>query len=72
MGQAHYDIGNDLFELMLDKRLTYTCGYWKKAADLDHAQEDKLDLVCRKIGLSAGQRILDIGCGWGSFLKFCG
>ena len=70
VGQAHYDIGNDLFELMLDKRLTYTCGYWKKAADLDHAQEDKLDLVCRKIGLSAGQRILDIGCGWGSFLKF--
>ena len=70
VGQAHYDIGNDLFELMLDKRLTYTCGYWKKATDLDQAQEDKLDLVCRKIGLKPSQRVLDIGCGWGSFLKF--
>ena len=70
VGQAHYDIGNDLFNLMLDKRLTYTCGYWKKATDLNQAQEDKLDLVCRKIGLGSHQRILDIGCGWGSFLKF--
>lgn len=55
---------------MLDKRLTYTCGYWKDAATLDEAQEAKLDLVCRKIGLKSGQHVLDIGCGWGSFAKF--
>lgn len=70
VGKAHYDIGNDLFTLMLDKRLAYTCGYWKNATNLNQAQEDKLDLVCRKIGLKKNQRILDIGCGWGSFIKF--
>ncbi len=69
-GKFHYDTGNELFECMLDKRLTYTCGYWKTATSLDQAQEDKLDLVCRKIGLREGQRVLDIGCGWGSFIKF--
>ncbi len=66
----HYNLGNDLFERMLDKRMTYTCGYWKDAKTLDEAQEAKLDLVCRKIGLKTGQYILDIGCGWGSFAKF--
>jgi len=70
VGEQHYDMGNDLFECMLDKRLTYTCGYWKDAANLDQAQENKLDLVCRKIGLQENQRVLDIGCGWGSFIKF--
>ncbi len=76
IGQVHYDIGNDLYQTMLDKRMTYTCGYWKSAEEpnraitLDEAQEAKLDLVCRKIGLKAGQRVLDIGCGWGSFAKF--
>ena len=70
VGVRHYDIGNDLYEAMLDKRLTYTCGYWKDAKTLDEAQEAKLDLVCRKLGLKPGQKILDIGCGWGSFLKF--
>jgi cyclopropane-fatty-acyl-phospholipid synthase len=66
----HYDIGNGLYQLMLDKRLTYSCGYWKNADNLDQAQENKLDLICRKIGLQPGQRVLDIGCGWGSFAKF--
>ena len=70
VGEKHYDIGNDLFRQMLDKRLTYTCGYWKSANNLDQAQEDKLDLVCRKIGLREDQTVLDIGCGWGSFIKF--
>lgn len=70
IAEKHYDIGNDLFSVMLDKRLVYTCAYWDKAADLDSAQEAKLDLVCRKLGLKAGQSVLDIGCGWGSFAKF--
>lgn len=67
VAEQHYDIGNDLYERMLDKRLTYSCGYWKDAQTLDEAQEAKLDLVCRKIGLKGGDRVLDIGCGWGSF-----
>lgn len=74
VGEKHYDIGNDLYERMLGKHLAYTCGYWSSpttpAKDLDDAQEQKLDLVCRKIGLKAGDAVLDIGCGWGSFAKF--
>lgn len=70
VGEKHYNIGNDLYQAMLDKRLTYTCGYWKNATSLDEAQEHKLDLVCKKLNLQPGQRILDIGCGWGSFAKF--
>lgn len=70
IGEKHYDAGNDLYKKMLDKRMVYTCAYWKDAENLDQAQENKLDLVCQKIGLKAGQKILDIGCGWGSFAKF--
>jgi cyclopropane-fatty-acyl-phospholipid synthase len=68
--KSHYDIGNDLFEAMLDKRMTYTCAFWENAATLDQAQEDKLDLTCRKLNLQPGMQVLDIGCGWGSFAKF--
>lgn len=70
VGEEHYDIGNDLYQAMLDKRLTYTCGYWREAKTLDEAQEAKLDLICRKLNLKPGQHILDIGCGWGSFMKY--
>jgi cyclopropane-fatty-acyl-phospholipid synthase len=70
IGEHHYDIGNDLYQLMLDQRMVYTCAYWKDADNLDAAQEAKLDLVCRKIGLQAGMRVLDLGCGWGSFAGF--
>ncbi|MBI4119006.1 MAG: cyclopropane fatty acyl phospholipid synthase [Parcubacteria group bacterium] len=70
IGEKHYDIGNDLYRAMLDERLTYTCGYWKDAQNLDKAQEAKLDLVCKKIGLKSGQRVLDIGSGWGSFIGY--
>lgn len=70
VGERHYDINNILYEHMLDRRMTYTCGYWKDATTLDEAQEHKLDLVCRKIGLREGDRVLDIGCGWGSFAKY--
>jgi cyclopropane-fatty-acyl-phospholipid synthase len=68
--RRHYDIGNKLYQLMLDKRLNYSCGYWKNTDSLDIAQENKLDLICRKIGLKPGQTVLDIGCGWGGFAKF--
>lgn len=73
IGEAHYDLGKDLYEAMLDKRMVYSCGYWSdssKPKTLDKAQEAKLDLICRKIGLKKDDRILDIGCGWGSFAKY--
>jgi cyclopropane-fatty-acyl-phospholipid synthase len=70
IGEKHYDIGNNLYTRMLDKRMNYSCGYWRKSRTLDKAQKDKLDLVCKKIGLKKGQKILDIGCGWGSFAKY--
>lgn len=70
VGEAHYDLGNDFYASMLDKRMTYTCGYWKNAQTLDEAQEAKLDLICRKLDLKPGMRVLDIGCGWGSFMAY--
>lgn len=70
VGEHHYDRGNDLFENMLDERMTYSAGYWRDADTLEEAQKAKLDLVCRKLGLEAGERVLDIGCGWGGFLKY--
>ena len=70
IGEKHYDLGNDLFEHMLDKRMVYSSAYWKGAHTLDQAQENKLDLICRKIGLRPGMRVLDIGCGWGSFAQY--
>lgn len=70
VGQEHYDVGNDLYQAMLDKRMAYTCAYWPAAANLEEAQEAKLDLVCRKIDLQPGMHVLDLGCGWGSFAKY--
>jgi cyclopropane-fatty-acyl-phospholipid synthase len=70
VGERHYDIGNDLYKAMLDKRMLYTCGYWKDAKNLDEAQEAKLQLVCQKINLEPGMRVLELGCGWGSFAKY--
>ncbi|MBA4409804.1 MAG: cyclopropane-fatty-acyl-phospholipid synthase [Odoribacter sp.] len=70
VGEKHYDLGNDLFQNMLDRRMNYSCGYWKDALTLDEAQENKLDLICRKIFLKPGMRVLDIGCGWGAFGKY--
>jgi cyclopropane-fatty-acyl-phospholipid synthase len=70
VGEKHYDLGNDLFQNMLDKRMNYSCAYWKDADNLDEAQENKLELICRKIYLEPGMHILDIGCGWGAFGKY--
>ena len=70
VGEHHYDLGNDLYRAMLDKRLNYTCAYWRDASNLDEAQEAKLDLICRKIGLKPGMTVLELGCGWGSFAKY--
>lgn len=70
IGKRHYDLGNKLFRSMLDKRMVYSCAYWKDATNLDEAQEAKLDLICRKMGLKSGDRVLDIGCGWGGFAGY--
>ncbi len=70
VGELHYDLGNELYESMLDPRLVYTCGYWRNAKNLQEAQEHKLRLICEKLYLRPGQKILDVGCGWGSFAKY--
>lgn len=69
VGEVHYDLGNDLFERMLDDTMCYSCGYWKNANDLHQAQRAKLELVCQKLDLKPGMKVLDIGCGWGSFAE---
>lgn len=70
VGRRHYDLGNELFQSMLDTRMNYTCGYWKNASDLDTAQINKLELSCQKLKLEPGMRVLDIGCGFGAFAKY--
>ena len=69
VGEVHYDIGNDFFAAMLGDGMTYTCGYWTAADDLEAAQNAKLELVCTKLGLQPGMRLLDIGCGWGCLMR---
>lgn len=69
VGEKHYDLDNKLFSAMLGKTMTYSCGYWRKAKDLESAEIAKLDLICKKLNLKKGQKVLDIGCGWGSFAK---
>lgn len=70
-GQRHYDIGNDLYEAMLDKRMLYTCALWSTGArTLEEAQDAKLEMICRKLGLRAGMKVLDLGCGWAGFAAY--
>jgi cyclopropane-fatty-acyl-phospholipid synthase len=75
VAEIHYDLGNDFYRDMLDPRMQYTCAYWTnpdgtRAATLDQAQDNKLDLVCRKLGLKPGMTVLELGCGWAGFARF--
>ncbi|MET7681933.1 cyclopropane-fatty-acyl-phospholipid synthase family protein [Streptomyces sp. NPDC005423] len=62
----HYDVGNDFYEIVLGPSMVYSCAYWEESGDLEGAQPDKLELICRKMGLTPGMSLLDVGCGWGS------
>jgi cyclopropane-fatty-acyl-phospholipid synthase len=69
--QYHYDVGNEFYALWLDRSMQYSCAYFPTGAeDLDAAQERKLDLICRKLRLQPGERLLDIGCGWGGLARY--
>lgn len=70
VGEWHYDIGNDVFKAMLDPTMSYSCAYWDKASSLEEAQLSKLDLICRKLQLRPGERMLEIGCGWGGLARY--
>lgn len=70
VAKIHYDLGNELYEKMLDRRMVYSCGRWEHASNLDEAQEAKLDFVCRQLRLQPETTLLDIGCGWGGLAKF--
>lgn len=70
VGKEHYDIGNDLFALMLDPHMQYSCGYWRDAQTLEEAQNAKLKMICEKLQLQPGMRLLDIGCGWGGLAAY--
>jgi cyclopropane-fatty-acyl-phospholipid synthase len=70
VAKKHYNLGNAMFLSWLGRRAQYSCGYFDGTRDLDEAQERKLDLICRKLGLSPGDEVLDVGCGWGGFCSF--
>lgn len=70
VGEEHYDLGNDLYTRMLDTRMVYTSGVWDGVDTLEAAQDQKLEMMCQKLNLQHGDRVLDIGCGWGSFMKY--
>ena len=70
VGEVHYDAGNDLFERMLDPHMIYSCAYWEKASDLNAAQEQKLRMICEKLELKPGEKLLEIGCGWGGLAAY--
>jgi cyclopropane-fatty-acyl-phospholipid synthase len=70
LADVHYNLSNELFEHMLGSSMAYSCGYWKGATDLYAAQIAKYEMICRKLQLKAGERLLDVGCGWGGFAKY--
>lgn len=70
VAKKHYDFGNDMFTWMLGPTMNYSCGYWRNSSNLDDAQIAKMDLICRKLYLQPGMKVLDIGCGWGSLAMY--
>ena len=70
VARQHYDIGNDLYRIMLDRNMQYTCAYWKDADNLEQAQENKLHLICRKLHLKPGMRVLELGGGFCGLARF--
>ena len=70
VGEKHYNIGNDVFETMLDPSMSYSCAYWDGAISLEEAQRNKLAMICRKLDLRPGEHLLDIGCGWGGLARY--
>ena len=70
VGERHYDAGNDIFKSILDSRMIYSCAYWEFAQNLEQAQTHKLELICRKLELKRGEKLLDIGCGWGGLAAY--
>lgn len=70
VGKEHYDLGNDLFNAMLDPNMQYSCAYWKDADTLADAQVAKLKMICEKLQLQPGMKVLDIGCGWGGLAAY--
>ncbi len=66
----HYDISNEFYKLFLDENMIYTCAYYRSESDLSQAQKDKLDLICKKLRLKPGEKLLDIGCGWGGLISW--
>lgn len=70
VAKRHYDLGNDFFGAMLDPAMQYSCAYFHGTADLATAQQLKMELICKKLGLQPGMRLLDIGCGWGGLARY--
>lgn len=70
VAKQHYNLGNDLYEAMLGESMAYTCGYWATANELTAAQQAKYDLICRKLALIPGEKVLELGCGFGGFAKY--
>jgi cyclopropane-fatty-acyl-phospholipid synthase len=70
VADVHYNLDNQLYSYMLGERMSYTCAYWKDAQTLEQAQDNKHDLVCRKLNLKPGDQVLELGCGWGGFAEY--